>query len=113
MRRFFTLCAIAGCLFAGGLAAAPTAGAIDRYEAASRFDALSRSDCGNGTTWVCFVRWPSTCAWLSHNYFWCERSWTETQYGVRNQNQRATGHLTPYLPVAGAWYSPDYRVTNF
>lgn len=97
-----TLCAIQ----------AVSAHALDRYQAADKFNALSYSDCGNGTTWVCVVRYQSSCTWISHNYFLCSRVWLETQVGIRNQTQEARGHLEPYYPVSGAWYSPDYYVHN-
>lgn len=94
------------------LAMAANSMAIDRFQAAAKFDALSHDSCGNGTSWVCFSREESVCTWLSTNYFSCFRYWVEVQYGVHIQEQKGSGHLQPYPYVAGAWYSPDYHVQN-
>jgi hypothetical protein len=112
--KFLTKLMVATCLTFSGFCgvSAVQAHALDKYEAAARFDSISHDSCGNGTTWVCAVRYGSNCTWISHNYFFCERYWVETQYGIRNQEQRGYGHLAPYPYVAGAWYSPDYRVQN-
>jgi hypothetical protein len=106
------LAILVGAVMAASLGPAEAASAIDRYQAAGYFNSLSHDDCGNGSTWVCFVRYDSNCMWIAHNYFFCDRYWTETQFGIHNQNQRGHGHLQPYPPVPGAWTSPDYRVQN-